>query len=230
MLPARRSLALAGAAITVAAVAVAAIVALAAADATAHGMVPSGQDETYLASAHQGNLAVIEAGQLAEQKGKSSILRRLGAEFVADHTRMDDEVFSVAHRLNVSMPVLPSQTQEVQLATLSAKSGTAFDAAWLQSQLAAHRQAMAAGQAELAHGTDPAVMALARQGEPVVQTHLKALEQAVAGGMPSQVNAGTGGQVAGLPAGAVRIGWALLGLAAAVLVGSAVLFGPRQAA
>jgi len=229
MLPARRSAALAGAALAVAAVAAAAIAA-AATGAVARSLAPSGQDESYLAAAHQGNLTMIEAGQLAERKGTNSVVRRLSTEFVADHTRMDDEVSAVAHRLNVSLPVLPSQTQEAQLATLSATSGTAFDAAWLQSQLAAHRQAMTAGQTELAHGTDPAVTALARQGEPVVHTHLRALEQAMAGGMPSQVNAGTGGQVAGLPAGAVRIGWVLLGLAAAVVVGSAVLFGPRQVA
>jgi putative membrane protein len=198
--------------------------------ASAGSMAPSKQDRAFMAATHQSNLAEIKAGQIAGQKATSGVIRRLGLEFVADHSRLDNDVRALAEQLGVSLPGLLSPTQQAQLAAVSAKSGAAFDSAWVQSRLAGHREALAAGSTELARGSDARVAALAQKAAPVVQMHLRALEQAAGSGSPSGINAGTGGQAARLPVGTVPVGWTLLGLAAALTTLSAVLFGPRRTA
>jgi putative membrane protein len=210
--------------------AVAAVAVGPASTATAGSMAPSSQDKAFMAAAHQCNLAGISAGKVAAQKATDAVIRRLGGELAADHTRLDGDIRALAHGLDVPLPELPSPAQQAQLAAVAAKSGAAFDAAWLHSQLVGHRQALTVGETELSRGSDPRVRGLAQKAAPVVQMHLRALEQAVGSGSPSGVNAGTGGQAARLPASTVPVGWALLALAVALTISSAVLFGPRRVA
>jgi putative membrane protein len=221
----RHMVVLAGAAVMVVA---AIVIATAVGAAATRSALLSTQDQAYLATAHQGNLAEIAAGRVGQQKATSQVVRRLAGEFVADHTRLDSDLMVVAQQLNVPVPELPSAAQRDELAAVVARSGTTFDTAWLRSELAAQRLAMAAAHAELARGADGTVKALARRGAPVVQSHVTALEQALGGGAPTRVNAGSGGQAAQLPAGTAAAGRTLLALGAAVVIGSAVLFGPRR--
>jgi putative membrane protein len=176
------------------------------------------QDRAWLVAAHQSNLTEIAAGKAAQQKATSTVVREHGRLFITDHTRLDASLQKVASGLGVTLPSTPNAAQRATLAAVSAKSGAAFDSAWLTSQLAGHRAAKAAGQAELAGGSDPTVLAAAKAAAPVVQMHLTMLEQAT-GTTPTGVNAGTGGQAAHLPG--IRTSWVLFGLA--LLAGAAAL-------
>jgi putative membrane protein len=194
---------------------------------TAFAAAPSAQDIAWLRAAHQNNLSEIHAGQAAQRKATSGVVRQHGALFIRDHTRLDGDLRAVARKLGVSLPSRPSPQQRAVLASVAAKSGSAFDSAWLQSQLTGHRQAKAAGQTELADGSDAQVKALARAAAPVIQMHLDMLAQTL--GVPSGVAAGTGGQAASLPAGRAGLGAALLGLGV-VLAVATVLVGRRRTA
>ena len=110
---------------------------------------------------------------------------------------------------------------------MSAKSGSAFDAAWLGSQLTGHRQAKADGQRELSQGSDAQVKKLARTAAPVIQMHLDMLEEAT--GSVSGVAAGTGGQAATRPAARTALGATLLALGGLFAAGSLVLSRRRTA-
>ncbi|WP_433512333.1 DUF4142 domain-containing protein [Nonomuraea sp. CA-143628] len=133
------------------------------------------QDRTFLRQAHQGNLAEIQAGQAAQDMGASEAVRKLGAKLVSDHTKMDDDVSRVAKQVGVDLPDKPSAVQRRQLGELAAKSGEAFDRAWLAAQIAGHRQSLANGAKELRKGSSPEVKQLATDAKPIVQTHLDLL-------------------------------------------------------
>src|SRR4051794_2245345 len=178
------SLALAGAGLAVAAVATV--------PGTATAAAPSTQDRAFLVAAHQGNLAEIAAGRAALRKATTAAVREHGQVFITDHTRLDANLTKVAAALDVSLPDAPSAAQQAELAAVSAHSGAAFDQAWTDQQLAAHRATLQLGNTELAKGSDPQVKGLASASAPVVRSHLAMLEQT--GGAPSGVNAGTGGQ------------------------------------
>lgn len=189
---------------------------------------PNAQDRAFLVAAHQSNLAEIAAGQAAQQKATTQVVREHGQLFIRDHTRLDATVRQVAARLNVELPNAPSPAQRASLAAVTAKSGAAFDAAWLQQQLASHRASLAAGNKELAQGQDATVKGVASASAPVVKMHLSMLAQAT-GTDPSGVDAGTGGQAAD-GSGGIRTGWVLLGLGLVAAAGSLTLVRPRRGA
>ncbi len=186
---------------------------------------PNATDRAFLVGAHQSNLAEIAAGRVAQQKATTDVVRQHGEIFIRDHTRLDADVRRVASQLGVDLPDAPSPAQRAQLAAVSAKSGAAFDQAWLTQQLASHRASLALGTTELAQGSDPTVKGLASASAPVIKMHLSMLEQAT--GTPSSVDAGTGGQAASSDGG-IRTGWVLLGLGLVAGAGALTLVRPRR--
>ena len=188
---------------------------------------PNAQDRAFLVAAHQSNLAEIAAGQAAQQKATTQVVREHGQLFIRDHTRLDANVRQVAQQLGVELPNAPSEVQRASLANVVAKSGAEFDKAWLQQQLASHRATLTGGNKELADGQDATVKALATASAPVVKMHLSMLEQAT--GTPSSVDAGTGGQAAD-GSGGINTGWVLLGLGLVAAAGSLSLVRPRRGA
>lgn len=204
-----------------------ALTSVGAAGASTSTAAPNAQDRAWLVAAHQSNLTEIAAGKAAQAKATTQVVKEHGELFIRDHTRLDANLTRVAQQLNVDLPSTPNAKQQSTLASVSAKSGAAFDAAWLTSQVAGHREAKAAGAKELAAGGDATVKNLASAAAPVVQSHLSMLETAT-GQSPSGANAGTGGQAATEPGG-MRLGWTFMGLALIAGAGALALVRPRRA-
>jgi putative membrane protein len=204
-----------------------ALTSVGAAGASTATAAPNAQDRAWMVAAHQSNLTEIAAGKAAQAKATTQVVKEHGALFIRDHTRLDAALTAAAQKLNVDLPSTPNAEQRATLATVGAKSGAAFDSAWLTSQLAGHRAAKAAGAQELASGSDATVKNLASTAAPVVQSHLSMLEQAT-GTSPSGANAGTGGQAASQPGG-MRLGWMLVGVALIAGAGALALVRPRRA-
>ena len=186
----------------------------------------SAADRTWMVAAHQSNLTEIAAGKAAQQKATSQKVRSLGQMFIQDHTAMDAKLKAAAKTQGVSLPGSPNAAQRAALASVSAKSGAAFDSAWIASQITGHRQALAATVTELSNGSNSSVLALARAARPVVAKHLNELLVA-SGASPSAIAAGTGGQAA---VGGTAGGLALTGLGLALAVAAGALMLRRRAA
>jgi|GEM_PF-2274628 len=145
--------------------------------ASPHG-TPSAQDTQFLQESHQTNLAEIAAGHLAQQKGKNQTVKNLGAKFVTDHTKLDQSLKSVANSVGVSLPSMPNSSQQAVENQLKKKSGTQFDNLFVTSQFAGHTQAMRSTQTEIDNGSNPAVVKLATDSLPVIESHHQALAAA----------------------------------------------------
>lgn len=185
--------------------------------ASSASAAPSSQDTTWMAAAHQSNLAEIAAGKAAEKSASTSAVRDLAAMFVAMHSTLDATLSASASTLGVTLPTAPTAAQQSSLAAVTAQSGAAFDTAWIAQQTMGHEAAVAATKTEIAQGSDARVTALARAALPVIQGHLTSLLRLA--GTPVGVDAGTGGQAAtgtspALPLGLLFGGLVLLGAAA----------------
>ncbi len=189
---------------------------------------PPGQDQAFLREVHQANLVAVSAGRLAQRKAIRDEVRRDGRLFVDDHNRLDAELRALAGRLAVSLPSGPTRAQQQQVAALSALSGPAFDAAWIDQQIEVHRECGAAGRRELASGSDTQVKALARRAGPVFQAHLSILDETARRRTPDAVEAGGGGQSAGRRVPYAPLGLGLVGLAAVLAAGMLLLLAHRR--
>jgi putative membrane protein len=179
---------------------------------------PSAQDQSWMAAAHQGNLAEIAAGQAAVAQASSDTVREFGQMLITDHTALDADLTAAAAQLGVTLPGSPTPEQQAELASVTAKTGAAFDTAWISVQIPAHRATLAAGQVEVQTGTDQTVKDLAAASAPVVEHHLHELVAAAPDfGVPTSVSAGNGGQASdsgrGLGLALVAAGAVAAGLA-----------------
>ncbi|WP_171905291.1 DUF4142 domain-containing protein [Cellulosimicrobium cellulans] len=187
---------------------------------------PSDQDTQWMATAHQGNLAEIAAGEAAVAQAASEEVRHHGQMLIDDHTALDADLTALAQQLGVTLPDAPTAEQQATLEQVKAQSGEAFDTAWVESQIAGHRATIAAGEQELAQGSDQQVKDAAAAAAPVVQKHLDGLlATAQQMGIPSSVPAGTGGDAA---TGTQPLGVALLAVGAAAVVAGAVVVARRR--
>ena len=166
----------------------------AAAASAAPAAAPTAQDRQWMVAAHQSNLTEIAAGKAAQQKATTTKVRTLGAMFIRHHTAQDAQLRAAAKRLGVDLPGAPNAQQRASLAAVAAKSGAAFDSAWIAAQTVGHRQTLAATDKELANGSDATALKLARASRPVIAMHYAELTSG--NGSPSSVGAGTGGQAA----------------------------------
>jgi putative membrane protein len=175
-------------------VALTAALALPAAASAAPAAAPNAQDRQWMVAAHQSNLAEIAAGKAAQQKATTSKVRTLGAMFIRHHTAQDAQLRAAAGSLGVRLPSAPNAQQRASLAAVAAKSGAAFDSAWIAQQTVSHRQTLAATDREIANGSDATALKLARASRPVVAMHYRELTSG--SGSPGSIGAGTGGQAA----------------------------------
>lgn len=139
---------------------------------------PSEQDQAWLRTIHEGNLAEIQAGRLARGKGMTKRIKAIGKMLVQDHTKLDVQVTGTATRLGVRLPASPSAEQRTELARLRDSTGKDFDQDFLAAMTNEHMAAIAATKTEISGGSSQTVVALAKAAAPKLQEHLDALRNA----------------------------------------------------
>lgn len=137
----------------------------------------SHQDQTWLKAAHQVNLEEMQSGELASQQGHAEDVRSTGQTLASDHRNFDAKLKPVAQQLNVSLPDQPTSKAQKQMKMLKAKNGMAFDTAYVKDEIKGHKQAIAKTKHEIADGSSSQVKQLAQQCLPVLEKHLKMLQQ-----------------------------------------------------
>jgi putative membrane protein len=142
----------------------------------------SAADRAWLTTAHQANLAEVQAGELAEKKGATAAVRAAGRMLVADHNRLDGKVVAVARALGVSLPEAVAPDDAAAASRFADESGSVFDHDFTATLATGHQKVIAATQAEIREGSAPQVTRLARQSVPTLRKHLTTLQKASAAG------------------------------------------------
>ncbi|MEU4538094.1 DUF4142 domain-containing protein [Streptosporangium sp. NPDC023825] len=138
----------------------------------------SRQDWEFLVKAHQGSLAEIEAGLAVRRKAQSQdgkvgrAVRELGEQLIVDHMRLDRLIRQVADEMGVKLPDEPSAAQRKQLEEVMALGGAEFDRAWIDMEIASHRNGVILVRQQVENSSDPRMRKLAFAVEQVVRTHL----------------------------------------------------------
>jgi putative membrane protein len=138
---------------------------------------PSDQDKAWMWAVHEGNLAEVQAGRLAQGKGTTKEIKAIGGMLVEDHTKLDIQVTDAASKLGIRLPTSPSAEQRAELVRLRKATGKDFDEDFLAGMTKEHKAAIAATHKEISEGSSPAVVGLAKAAEPELQKHLDALRR-----------------------------------------------------
>lgn len=138
-------------------------------------------DKVWLHAIHEGNLAEIAAGKLAEKKGTSESVKSVGKTLVEDHSKFDTQVRKVAEQLGVTLPDKLSDMDRQQIKALAKLSGKEFDQKWTAAMIKAHEGAIKATETEIQSGSSTEVTDLAKAALPTLQQHLADLKEAAGG-------------------------------------------------
>ena len=125
-----------------------------------------------------GNMAEIAMAKIALGKGQSEEVKTYAQQMIDDHTTALGVVQQLATARGLSMPADIDKAHKAMASKLDAKSGEAFDKAYMaQGGIADHQKmhSMLAGAEKKAK--DPDVKALATKILPTVDQHLKAARQ-----------------------------------------------------
>ncbi|MDQ2671054.1 MAG: DUF4142 domain-containing protein [Gemmatimonadota bacterium] len=155
---------------------------------------PALDDATIVAIFDAANTADIETGALAAEKGSSREVREYGAMLARDHEAVRKLGRDLAAKLEVT-PTPPADdasaaAHAAAMKSLRSKSGTAFDRAFLEHEIAFHQAVIDAMNSTLLPAIDNAeVKALVVKVAPAFEAH-KVRAQQILSGMESGAAAG----------------------------------------
>jgi len=98
---------------------------------------------------------------------------------VTDHTTAQNELVALAKKETVTIPMDPDADHKQALTDLNKLSGKSFDSAYISSQLADHKTAVALFSEESVNGTDPGAKAFATKYLPKLKMHLQMFQGAM---------------------------------------------------
>lgn len=133
-------------------------------------------DQTFMTKAIQGDMAEVQMGQLAQQKGGNQDVKSFGQMLVNDHQANEQKADKVASQIGVTPPASPSAKQQAAYQRLSKLSGAVFDRAFARAMVTDHKKNIAQFRRE-ARGGHNAVAQYAAQTLPTLRKHLRVAEQ-----------------------------------------------------
>jgi putative membrane protein len=130
------------------------------------------KDQTFIKDAIEGNLAEVQIGKLAQDKGQSDPVKSFGQMLVTDHSDANQKATAVANQIGVTPPTEPNAKQKALYNKMSKLSGAAFDQQFAKEMVQDHKQDIQKYQQEAKKQNDP-VGDYANQALPTLQKHLQ---------------------------------------------------------
>jgi putative membrane protein len=135
----------------------------------------SKHDQQFVKEAIEADLAEVQVGQLAQQKGDSQQVKQFGQTLQQDHSQNLQKAQELAQQVGVTAPTQPSAQQKKMYEKLSKLSGPKFDKQFAKDMVADHKKDVAKFQKE---GKGQGQVAqFAQQTTPVLQKHLQMAQE-----------------------------------------------------
>jgi putative membrane protein len=133
------------------------------------------QAADFAVKAAAGGMMEVEFGKLAQQKGSQKV-KEFGAMMVKHHGEMNEKLKKVAAAKNITLPAEISSEAKTKWDDLNKKSGKDFDKAYVDLMVDDHQKDLDFFKDNAENQPDADLRALAKEGVPVIQTHLNAVK------------------------------------------------------
>lgn len=131
--------------------------------------------QKFIKAAIEGDIAEIDLGKLAQEKGQSEAVKQYGAMLVKDHGAHKAKAEQVASQLGVTPPTGSTFGEKATYAKLKLLPGGSFDRSFAKSMVKDHKGDIKDYQKE-ASKSDAAGQ-LAKETLPILRHHLQAAQQ-----------------------------------------------------
>src|SRR2546423_14739308 len=132
----------------------------------------SAKDKSFMKEAAQGGMMEVDMGKMAQQKGKSADVKKIGSTMVADHSKANAELMAIAKKKGVGLSKEKAKMKHLNDAN--------FDKDYIDAMVKDHEEDLTAFQAEAKNGSDADVKAFASKTSAVIKKHLDMVKAAQA--------------------------------------------------
>ncbi|MFT3705329.1 MAG: DUF4142 domain-containing protein [Agriterribacter sp.] len=96
----------------------------------------------FLVKAADGGLTEVEAAKVGETKAENMHVKAFAKEMIKDHSAVNDEVKSLAAKLNITLPGAPSEDHQKKVTDLSGKKPKDFDKDFMDMMVSDHKSTL----------------------------------------------------------------------------------------
>lgn len=132
----------------------------------------SEKDKSFMKDAAKGGMMEVEMGKMAQQKGKSADVKKIGGTMVSDHSKANNELMGIAKKKGVDLSKEKPSMKKLNDAN--------FDKEYIAAMVKDHEKDLSAFQAEAKNGSDTDVKAFASKTSAVIKKHLDMVKAAQA--------------------------------------------------
>lgn len=134
---------------------------------------PTAAETAFMMKAADGGMTEVELGKMAEKSGQKENVRSFGGHMVKDHGKANDDLKTVAGKMNVTLPDKVSAAHQAKIETMSKMSGDAFDAAYIKGMVEDHEKTVADFEAASGTAKNADLKKFIEDTLPVIKEHLK---------------------------------------------------------
>lgn len=134
------------------------------------------KDSKFAVEAASGGMLEVQLGELAQQKATSQRVKDFGAMMVRDHSKINDELRSLAGMKNVTLPPAPGEDHMDHIKSLTGKSGKAFDKDYVNLMVDDHEKDIKAFEDASNNAKDADIKAFATKTLPTLRVHLDSIK------------------------------------------------------
>ncbi len=129
-------------------------------------------DRTFLMQDAQGSVSDLAHGEAGVERASTNELRQFAIQIVEDHSRLNMQLYQLAQKKGLVLPVVMEDKDRDELQTLVQKQGTDFDRTFLEDEVRINTQDVKDGDKELAVTQDQDVRNLVMQYRDTEQVML----------------------------------------------------------
>lgn len=135
-------------------------------------------DRGFVEQAAGANVAAIQIGQLAMERGSTDGIRELGRNLVDTHSKMSDDLRASAQKQGITLPVAAmTDDQRARYDQLAKLNGQDFDRAFLEEIRNMQQQTLQSFQNEAMHGQVAGLQGFANQMLPVLNDRARTVQR-----------------------------------------------------
>ena len=134
------------------------------------------QEESFWTIAADGGLAEVEMGKLASQKAQNVEVKKFAQMMVADHTKANSELKSIATKQKISLPTEIGPRHRSTIDELNRLAGADFDREYVQAMVDDHEADVQLFEDQAEDESDQQAKAFAAKTLPVLRKHLESIK------------------------------------------------------
>ena len=141
----------------------------------------SNDDQAAMKQLASANIAEIEAGKMAASKAQSPDVKKFAQQMVQDHSKMLDDLKSLAKSKGVALPDNAPMKDMAQSKLLERKSGAEFDKDYMEHMVKDHEKNAKDTENIAAKAKDPQFKSAVQQANGKIREHLQMAQRLAQG-------------------------------------------------